>query len=72
MNRIFPVEQLEEYNTTSIDMGSIGNQPLQPIYFNEKEFVFTDAYINFLSNILGEPYLPTFGYAFEKVNPDEL
>ena len=72
MSRIFPVEQLEEYNTTSIDMGSIGNQPLQPIYFNEKEFVFTDAYINFLSNILGKPYLPAFGYAFKRVNPNEL
>ncbi len=72
MNKIFPVEQLEEYNTTSIDMGSIGNQPLQSIYFDEKEFVFTDAYTNFLSNILEEPYLPTFGYTFEKVDPDKL
>jgi len=72
MSKIFPAEQLEEYNTTSIDMGSIGNQPLQSIYFNEKEFVFTDAYINFLSNILGTPYLPSFGYAFEKVNPNKL
>jgi 6-phosphofructokinase 1 len=72
MNEILPVEQLEEYNTTSVDMGSIGNQSLPPIYFNEKEFVFTDAYVHFLSNILGEPYLPTFGYTFKKVDPDAL
>ncbi|MDR1878074.1 MAG: 6-phosphofructokinase [Bacteroidales bacterium] len=72
MNKIFPVEQLEEYNTTSVDMGSIGNQPLQKIYFDEKSFVFTDAYIDFLANILGLPYVPSFGYAFKKVNPDEL
>jgi 6-phosphofructokinase 1 len=72
MNEIFPVEQLEEYNTTSVDMGSIGNQPLPSIYFDEKEFVFTDAYINFLSNILGVPCLPTFGYTFKKVDPNTL
>jgi 6-phosphofructokinase 1 len=72
MNKIFPVQQLEEYNTTTIDMGSIGNQPLQPIYFNEKEFAFTDAYTDFLSNILGEPYLPTFGYDFKKIDPNKL
>jgi 6-phosphofructokinase 1 len=72
MNKVFPVEQLEEYNTTSIDMGSIGNQPLQELYFDEKAFVFTDAYIDFMSNILGSPYVSSFGYAFEKVNPATL
>ncbi len=72
MKKIFPAEQLEEYNTTSIDMGSIGNQPLQSIYFDEKQFVFTDAYIDFLSNILEKPYLPVFGYDFKKVDPNIL
>ena len=72
MNKIVPSEDLEEYNTTSIDMGSIGNQPLQSIYFDEHEFVFTDAYIHFLSNILCSPYLPNFGYEFEKVDPYKL
>jgi len=72
VTKISPIEHLEEYNTASIDMGSIGNQPLQPIYFNEKEFVFTDAYIDFLANILGTPYLPTFGYSFEKVDYNRL
>ena len=70
MNRIVPSEDLEEYNTSSIDMGSIGNQPLHNIYYDENKFVFTDAYINFLKNILKEPYLPTFGYDFEKVIPN--
>ncbi|MDR1183041.1 MAG: 6-phosphofructokinase [Bacteroidales bacterium] len=72
MSEILPMEQLEEYNTTSVDMGSIGNQHLPSIYFDEKEFVFTDAYVSFLSNILGAPYLPTFGYSFKKVDPDTL
>ena len=72
INKISPIEQLEEFNTTSIDMGSIGNQPLQSIYFDENKFVFTDAYIDFLSNILGSPYLPTFGCTFEKVDYKKL
>ena len=72
MNRIVPSKELEEYNTSSIDMGSIGNQPLHDIYYDEKKFVFTDAYIDFLKNILEDPYLPTFGFNFEKVNPDKL
>ena len=72
MNKIVHSEDLEEYNSTSIDMGSIGNQPLHDIYYDKKKFAFTDAYINFLKNILNEPYLPTFGYDFEKVDPNKL
>ena len=72
MSKIVPSEELEEYNCSSIDMGSIGNQPLQPIYYDEKKFVFTDAYIDFLKNVLGEPYLPKFGVDFKKINPDKL
>ena len=72
MQKISPAEQLEEYNTTSIDMGSIGNQPLQSIYFDDNKYEFTDAYIDFLSNIMDKPYLPVFGYDFKKINPDTL
>jgi 6-phosphofructokinase 1 len=72
MNKITPIAGLEEYNTAAIDMGSIGNQPLQSIYYDDNKFVFTDAYIDFLKNILKEPYLPTFGFEFEKVNPEKL
>ncbi|MBP7101630.1 MAG: 6-phosphofructokinase [Bacteroidales bacterium] len=71
MNKIVKKEELEEYNTSSIDMGSIGNQPLQDIYYNTNEFTFTDTYIDFLKNILGNPFLPTFGYHFEKVKPED-
>jgi len=72
INKIVPLSEMEEYNTSSIDMGSIGNQPLQGIYYDEKKFTFTDAYVDFLKNILKEPYLPIFGFDFEKVNPDKL
>ena len=72
MSKIVPREELEEYNTETIDMGSIGNRPLQSDYYNMDEFTFTDSYIDFLKNILGNPYLPEFGYKFAKVNPDLL
>jgi len=67
IRQIAPAEQLEEYNASSIDMGSIGNQPLQAIYYDTQKFIFTEAYIDFLKNVLGEPYLPKFGFEFEKV-----
>ncbi|HPX59073.1 MAG: 6-phosphofructokinase [Bacteroidales bacterium] len=69
MNKIVKEDGLEEYNTTAIDMGHIGNQPLQNIYYDSENFTFTNAYIDFLKNILGEPYVPSFGYNFKKVVP---
>ena len=69
LDRMVPQAYLEEYNMSSIDMGSIGNQPLQQVYYDEQTFTFTDAYVDFLRNILGAPYLPTFGCEFTKVNP---
>jgi len=71
MNKIVKEEELDEYNTIGIDMGSIGNQPLQDIYYNTNEFTFTDAYVDFLKNILGNPFLPSFGYHFDKVKPED-
>lgn len=71
MNKMVAVNGLEEYNTTAIDMGTVGNQPLQDIYYNSNEFKFTDAYVDFLKNILGEPYLPSFGYEYKKVFPEK-
>ena len=70
LNRIVTPEYLEEYNMSTVDMGAIGNQPLQHVYYDESTFTFTDAYVDFLKNILGEPYLPQFGCDFPKVNPD--
>ncbi|MBO4402753.1 MAG: 6-phosphofructokinase [Bacteroidales bacterium] len=69
LRQMVTADYLEEYNISSVDMGSIGNQPLQQIYYNESNFTFTDAYVDFLKHILGDPYLPTFGCEFPKVNP---
>lgn len=69
IRKIVDKDNLEEYNAGSIDMGAIGNQPLQDVYYNPNGFNFTEAYVDFLKHILGDPFLPTFGYQFEKVKP---
>ena len=69
LDHIVAQNGLEEYNMSSIDMGSIGNQPLQAAYYDEETFTFTDAYVDFLSHVLGAPYWPDFGCTFAKVRP---
>lgn len=62
-------QELEEFNTSSIDMGDIGNCPLNNIYYDIEKFQFTDAYVHFLSNILGERNFLKFDYDFPVVIP---
>lgn len=69
MRQMVNAEYLEEYNTSAIDMGSIGNHPLEAVYYNESEFTFTDAYVDFLRHVLGDPYCPSFGTVFTPVKP---
>ena len=69
LDRMVTAENLEEYNMSSVDMGSIGNMPLPSVYYDTERFVFTPAYVDFLGNILGRPFLPEFGCTFPKVNP---
>ncbi len=61
--------ELEEYNTSSIDMGSIGNRPLQDIYYNLDQYNFTSAYDDFLSHIIDKPEINEFKYDFPIVLP---
>lgn len=70
MKRIVPYAELEEFNTTSIDMGDIGNKPLAEEYYDIQKFQFTDAYKDFLSNILGKMELPMFETDFPIVIPE--
>ncbi|MEI6123142.1 MAG: 6-phosphofructokinase [Bacteroidota bacterium] len=69
MKTIAKFQELEEFNTTSVDMGSIGNMPLAEVYYDINRFKFTDAYTHFLSQILGEQHFLTFDYDFPVVVP---
>ena len=72
MSKICQIEELEEYNCSSVDMSSIGNLSLPKEYYNEKTFTFTPAYNDFLSKIIGKPINPHFYYDFPKILPDDL
>lgn len=70
MSKIVPFVELEEFNTTSIDMGAVGNKPLSVDYYDVNKFAFTDAYRDFLANILGKPEFDEFKYDFPVVLPE--
>lgn len=61
---------LEEHNTASIDMGDIGNKPLPEEYYDIQKFQFTDAYVDFLTYILGQIQRVSFDYDFPVVVPE--
>lgn len=69
MKQIVPFMHLEEFNTTAIDMGNVGNMPLPECYFDTDEFMFTDAYFDFMRNILGDQVERKFDYDFPVVIP---
>ena len=71
MTKIVPCQELEEFNTSSIDMGAIGNKPLSKPYYDINKFQFTDAYTNFLGNILEYKHYQDFDYDFPVVVPDK-
>ncbi len=70
MNSVVPFVEVEEFHTSSIDMGAVGNKPLPDEYYNVDKFTFTDAYMDFLSNILEKPDLEDFKYDFPVVLPE--
>ncbi|MDR1726210.1 MAG: 6-phosphofructokinase [Bacteroidales bacterium] len=71
LNRVCTYQELEEFNCSSIDMGSIGNRPLPNEYFDSNTFRFTPMYIDFLSRIIGNPCSPEFDYDFPVIVPEE-
>jgi len=70
MSKIVPNVELEEFNTASIDMGAVGNKPLAEEYYDINKFSFTDAYKDFLTNILEKPEFDEFKYDFPVVLPE--
>lgn len=69
ISKIVPYHELEEFNTSSIDMGKIGNKPLSNPYYDINKFRFTDAYTHFLGNILDQKHYQDFDYDFPVVIP---
>ncbi|TSA24973.1 MAG: 6-phosphofructokinase [Bacteroidetes bacterium] len=70
MKNLVPFVELEEFNTSAIDMGKIGNKPLSEDYFDANTFSFTDAYRNFLEIVLEKPEFDEFRYNFPVVIPE--
>ncbi|HTX87487.1 MAG TPA: 6-phosphofructokinase [Bacteroidales bacterium] len=69
MKRVVPLVEVEEFNTTSIDMGTVGNKSLPDEYYDIERFSFTPAYFHFLEMILEKPDLDEFKYDFPVVIP---
>lgn len=69
MKKIVPYQELEEFNTTAIDMGDIGNQPLPLDYYDLDNFRFSDLYSDFLKNILQRVRYLDFDTDFPVVLP---
>lgn len=69
MSSVVPYMELEEFNTTAIDMGGVGNKPLPEEYYDTGKFSFTPAYKDFLSHILERPDAEDFPYDFPVVIP---
>lgn len=67
MAKVVECGLLEEFNTSSIEMGNIGNRPLADEYYDINKFNFTDAFVDFGQNIIGKPYRPEFKYDFPVV-----
>ncbi|MBU2650436.1 MAG: 6-phosphofructokinase [Bacteroidetes bacterium] len=72
MKKMVPYEELEEFNTASIDMGQIGNKPLPEEYYDIDKFSFSPAYMDFLFNILRYMRYEDFAYDFPVVIPEDL
>lgn len=52
LSKVVHCNELEEFNTTSIDMGSIGNIPLPEVYYDKDKFNVNEAYCDFLSHVM--------------------
>lgn len=69
MSKVVDYTDLEEFNTTSIDMGEVGNLPLPIEYYDVDKLQFTEIYSDFLNYILGKPQFYEFVYDFPVVIP---
>ena len=71
LKKVCAIDDLEEFNCSTIDMGKIGNRPLPLEYFDADKLEFTDMYKDFLRHIIGDLEVPKFRTDFPKINPME-
>jgi len=71
LKKMVTFQELEEFNTTSIDMGKILNHPLPNEYYDINKYKFSDDYHDFMSYILGKPNFLKFDYDFPVVIPED-
>ncbi len=69
LSKLSTYQELEVYNTDTIDMGKIENKPLPEEYYISEEFQFNERYIDFLSYFIDKPKQIRFDYNFPKVKP---
>ncbi len=69
MKKLVTFQELEEFNTSAIDMGDVGNKPLPLDYYDLNTFRFSDLYSDFLRNILREVQFIDFDTDFPVVVP---
>lgn len=70
LREIVPYQELEEFHTTSIDMGDVGNMPLPSAYYTPDNFMFTDVYSDFMTHVIGKPRSFDFNPSFPIVIPE--
>ncbi|MCF8231768.1 MAG: 6-phosphofructokinase [Bacteroidales bacterium] len=71
LSSVVPYLEVEEFNTKTIDMGNVENQPLPMDYYDTANFSFTEAYHDFLQKIMRRLRFKEFLPDFKKVEPAE-
>jgi len=69
LSKLSTYQEIEEYNTSSIDMGQIENRSLPDTYYDIQNFHFNEKYYDFLSYFIDQPKRILFNYSFPKVRP---
>lgn len=69
LSKLCSYQEIEEYNTTTIEMGEMGNKSLPDVYYDINNFQFNEKYYDFLSYFIDQPKKILFNYSFPKVKP---
>ncbi len=71
LGKLTNLNNIEEYNTITIDMGQIENRSLPNCYYDPDKFDFNNKYLDFMSHLIKKPKGLMFDYNFPNVIPFE-